>query len=54
MPSLTSSLKKIIKGWVILADKGYVGVKTDGINCIAPVMKKGMKERNSPMNVCIA
>ena len=38
-------LNEIMQGWVILADKGYIGVKKDDINCIAPVMKKGMKER---------
>ena len=38
-------LNEIMQGWIILADKGYVGIKKDDIKCIAPVMKKGMKER---------
>ena len=38
-------LNELMNGWIILADKGYVGVQKDGINCIAAVLRKNMKAR---------
>lgn len=38
-------LNELMCGWVILADKGYIGVQKDGINCIAAVLRKNMKAR---------
>ena len=38
-------LNELMSGWIILADKGYVGVQKDGINCIAAVLRKDMKAR---------
>lgn len=38
-------LDEILDGWVILADKGYVGVYNDGVKCIAAVLKDNMEGR---------
>ena len=40
-------LDEIMDGWVILADKGYLGVRKDGLKCIAAVLRKNMKGRNA-------
>ena len=40
-------LDEIMDGWVILADKGYLGVRKDGIKCIAAVLRRNMKGRNA-------
>ena len=39
------NLNELMDGWIILADKGYVGVHKDGINCIAAVLRDNMKAR---------
>lgn len=38
-------IDQMTDGWIILADKGYVGVQKD-VDCIAMVLKKNMKERD--------
>ena len=38
-------LNELMNGWIILADKGYIGVHKDGINCIAAVLRMNMKGR---------
>jgi len=40
-------LDEIMDGWVILADKGYIGVRKDGVNCIAAVLRRNMKGRKA-------
>ena len=40
-------LDEIMDGWVILADKGYLGARKDGVKCIAAVLRKNMKGRDS-------
>ena len=37
-----SELDEIMDGWIILADKGYIGYKS---KCVAPVLRLNMKER---------
>ena len=38
-------IDQMTNGWVILADKGYVGVQKD-VDCIAMVLKRNMAERD--------
>jgi len=40
-------LDEIMDGWVILADKGYIGVRKDGVKCVAAVLKRNMKGRKA-------
>ena len=40
-------LDEIMDGWIILADKGYLGVRKDGIKCIAAVLRRNMKGRKA-------
>lgn len=39
-----SQLDEVMDGWIILADKGYIGYKS---KCIAPVLRMNMKERKA-------
>ena len=43
-------LDEIMDGWIILADKGYLGARKDGVKCIAAVLRKNMKGRNEFSN----
>ena len=40
-------LDEILGGWIMLADKGYVGVHKDGIKSIAAVLRKDMRARKN-------
>ena len=40
-------LDEIMDGWIILADKGYLGVRHDGIKSIAAVLRRNMKGRKA-------
>lgn len=37
-------LDEVMDGWIILADKGYIGIKS---KCVAPVLRMNMRERGS-------
>ena len=41
-----SYLDEVLDGWVILADKGYIGAYNDKVKCIAAVLRKGMDARD--------
>ena len=38
-------------GWVILADKVYLGAKKDGVKCIAAALRRNMKEKNNTQSI---
>ena len=40
-------LDEIMDGWIILADKGYLGVRQDGVKCIAAILRRNMKGRKA-------
>ena len=39
------NLEEIMDGWIILADKGYIGIERE-TQCIAAALKQGMKRNN--------